>query len=167
MKPSTATYIKDIVWDIRIANPLGDEIKRQVIDIFEGVAEPVFSSTDNGQPTVVVGSPHINTRGLGPDDHIVRSDGSRVDIAGGSDKAAAYGVFSFLEEIGFYFLASRFVKPSEGGLACISSIDRTYRTKNSWRGMFLSFCMVSTSIMSLKDYEILFDNMGNSLYNTF
>ncbi len=159
MKPDTTVYIRDIVWDIRIGSPFGNEIKRQVINIFQGVAEPVFSSSDRDKVTVIIGSPEISVKGMGPDDHIIKTEGSKVHIAGGSDKAAAYGVFSFLEEIGFYFLASSYIKPSDGKLTRIPPINKINKTKNSWRGMFLSFCMVSTSIMSLADYESLLDNM--------
>ncbi|MBN2883184.1 MAG: hypothetical protein JXN10_06620 [Clostridia bacterium] len=159
MKPGITAYINDIVWDIRIDNPMGNEIKRQVVDIFSGVSQPVFSSSDNKGVTVIVGSPDIDIKGLGKDDHIIKTDGKKIHISGGSDRGTAYGIFSFLEEIGFYFLASQCIKPHKGRDTEIPEINKKFTTKNTWRGMFISFCMVSTSIMSLVDYEKLFDNM--------
>jgi len=158
MTRNTVTFIEDLCWDIRIKGSIGKEIRRQVSDILAGVTEPVFS-VDKEKARIIVGSDEIDTDKLGPDDHIVRSIDSNIHIAGKTDKASAYGVFSFLEELGFYFLASETIIPSDGAQTAVPYIDKVYETDNSWRGMFLSFCMVSTSIMSVCDFETLLDNM--------
>ena len=166
--------LKNAAWNICLGDCFADEAKRQLEDIFP--FKPDFTKEHSGKLSIIVGIPgsndmiraacddgSLNLDGFGPDDHIVKtlsvSDGKTIFITGSTQKAALYGIFSFLEELGFYFLASRTIVPENAGLIEIPKIDKTFNTKNKWRGMFVSFCMVSTSIMSTADFAALFDSM--------
>ncbi len=169
-------YLKDAIWQISLGEVLRMEVMRQLINILPGADALKFSNGLLKSPDIIVGTPAgcdeikhavieglVDLNGFGPDDHLLKSiniDGKAcVVIAGLTDRAAVYGIFSFFEEIGFSFLASRTVCPETGLRTLIPEIDIKFATKNKWRGMFVSFCMVSTSIMSLADFSNLFDNM--------
>ncbi len=162
------------VWEICLNTDLKSEAIRQLREILP--FEPIFSNKPSYGLPIIIGTPDsslkiekavlndlISLDGFGPDDHLVKSimlDGVKtIIIAGITPKAALYGIFSFLEELGFYFLASRFIVPEPTTGIEIPELDKSYTSKNKWRGMFVSFCMVSTSIMSLSDFRMLFDNM--------
>lgn len=165
--------LRDAIWELCLDDDIKAEVKRQLLDILP--FEPVFSKNQPDSLSIIVGtietskiirtaveSGVVNLEGFGPDDHIVKSlgdDNKAIVIAGKTQKAALYGVFSFLEELGFYFLASRIIVPEDNRNIMVPRMDKSFKTKNKWRGMFVSFCMVSTSIMSIPDFRRLFDNM--------
>ena len=166
--------LNDAVWNICLGDCFAAEAKRQLDDILP--FSPNFAKEHSGEISIIIGTPDssdmirtacddgsLNLDGFGSVDHIVKtlsiSDKKTIFIVGKTHKAALYGIFSFLEELGFYFLASRTIVPENAELIKISKINKTYKTKNKWRGMFVSFCMVSTSIMSMADFSALFDSM--------
>jgi len=106
---------------------------------------------------------------LGPDDYIIRSDimgGLPVlYIAGLNDRAAMYGLFAFFEALGCRFLLSQDTLPDVNPALVIPRLDITGHTHSSWRAIWLQFCLVSNSIMSLQDYERLFAQMAKMRMN--
>jgi len=166
--------LKDAVWRIMLGEALKDEVLRQLNDIL--AYQPELQGSKTSGIDIFVGTPYgceeikiaanegfIDLNDFGPDDHIVKKAVLRgqacILIAGDTQKAAVYGVFSFLEEIGYSFLASQTITSELGLDTFIPEIDKKYTTVNKWRGLFVSFCMVSTSIMSIEDFCRLFDNM--------
>ena len=116
--------LSDITWNIELPEPYGSRAKLQIQDIFKGICKPVFYNQDSHLQVIVKTidddsfMPENNDIS-GPDDHSIHTidspEGRKILIAGRTAKGALYGIFSFLEEIGFYFLASGF-KPPESGV---------------------------------------------------
>lgn len=61
-----------------------------------------------GRQEVVAVDPEFARQQLGDDGYIIRRDGNRVLIAGGSDRATLYGVYAFLEKLGCRWFAPNF-----------------------------------------------------------
>ena len=104
----------------------------------------------------------IDCSSLGEDDFILKSislDGKKMMvIAGGSETSASYGVFELLERLGFRFLVTGDIYPEDTDLK-IPHLDETVTCTQPWRGFFIAQCITTTSMMSLEDYEQLFDQM--------
>ncbi|MCK5758956.1 MAG: hypothetical protein KAH14_07665 [Clostridiales bacterium] len=166
--------LKDAIWQIMLEDERKDEVVRQLNDILSCYLN--LQEHNQSDADIYIGTPSgckkiqlavdkglIDLNNFGPDDHIIKTvimhDKTCVFISGVTENAAVYGVFSFLEEIGYLFLASQTISPELGIKTVIPEIDKKYSTANKWRGLFVSFCMVSTSIMSLMDFNQLFDNM--------
>lgn len=132
--------------------------------------------------TIVVGSPDdnllirqafdcklIDQDTLGLDDYRILStveEGRDVLlIAGMHDRAALHGLFAFFETLGCRFLLSGDVLPDLDIDLNIPYLDITGHTKCSWRAIWLQFCMVQNSILSLVDYERLFTQMAKMRMN--
>ena len=118
--------LKDARWYIG----LDDDSREKAVKQLDAIMPINVTYTDkiSGSLTIVVGSPEtcseikkacgngiINLSGCGIDDHIVKSaemNGKKcIIIVGTNPKAAIYGIFSFLERLGFYFLASGTIIP--------------------------------------------------------
>lgn len=166
--------LKDAVWRIMLKDVLKNEVIQQLQNIFTWL--PSLDTTEKSTIDIFVGTPNscksikrainekmLNLDDFGEDDHIIKTitldERQCILITAITEKAAVYGIFSFLEEIGYLFLASQTISPKTGPNTIIPNINRTFTTTNKWRGMFVSFCMVSTSIMSIQDFCDLFDNM--------
>ncbi len=132
--------------------------------------------------TIAVGSPESNSLVrdsgmaemgkdfcLGPDDYIIRSSSLKgkpvLYIAGKNERAAMYGLFAFLEALGCRFLVSRDVVPEPDPGIEVPLLNITGKTLNPWRAVWLQFCFVGNSIMSVSDYERLFNQMAKMRMN--
>lgn len=140
------------------------------------------SSAIDAPFSIVVGTPathavirravergQISLDSLGEDDYrileIAVDAKTALLVAGRNDRAAMYGLFGFFEALGCRFLLSRDVLPDVNPDLAIPPLDITGRTHCSWRGLFLQFCFVGNSIMSLCDYERLFGQMAKMRMN--
>ncbi len=146
-------------------------------------ASPRFSTRLEGVLSIVVGSPQsnrfvreaverrlIDLDALGPDDFLLKQaaldDSSVLLVAGGNARAAMYGVFELFEQLGCTFLISRDVVPETDSRLTIPSLDLVRRTDCSWRGVwFGGYCFATNSMMSLPDYEAMFDQMAKMKMN--
>lgn len=86
-------------------------------------------------------------------------------IAGRNPRATMYGVFDFFEQLGCRFLISRDVIPDTKKDLIIPHLDVLRHTDNTWRGCAICYCFVGSSLMSLPDYERLFDQMAKMRMN--
>lgn len=124
-------------------------------------AEIVVASPPGRAAAAGDGSPGSDEP-LGVDDYALATigtgDGEHVLVTGGSDRAAAYGAFDLLERVGFRFLVSGDVPP-EQPVAPLPPLQETVRCANSIRAVWISHCVTTTSMLSLPDYEALFDQM--------
>jgi len=143
---------------------------------------PRTSATPDGPFSIAVGAPathavirrfaesgQVSLDGLGEDDYRISevTVGAKtvVLIAGRNDRAAMYGLFGFFEALGCRFLLSGDVMPDVNPDLTVPVLDLTGRTGCSWRGIWLQFCFVGNSIMSLCDYERLFCQLAKMRMN--
>ncbi len=166
-------------------DPLSVWVKQQVATLVEklcGVGPGQPTSLVSGL-TIVVGTAgnnrliaHANERGLiaisrlGRDDYIIKRttmDGKPLlIITGDNERAAMYGVFAFFEKLGCRFLISGDVLPEMNPKMPIPALNLLAHTDNSWRGLLWGgFCFPTNSIMSIVDYEHLFDQMAKMRLN--
>lgn len=106
---------------------------------------------------------------LGEDDYLLKQTklaGRPVlIIAGRNPRAAMYGVFDFFEQLGCRFLISRDVVPETRRDLTIPPLDVLRRTDNTWRGLGIPYCVAMTSLLSVPDYQALFDQMAKMRMN--
>lgn len=150
---------------LSLASRLTGEQPRQSESLRSGAGIVVGTPGDNTWIARANEEGLIDLASLGPDDHITKSvtlDGTRVVvIAGQTDRAAMYGVFTFFEQLGCRCLLSRDVLPEPNPGLAVPDLDLVRSTANTWRGvMWGGFCFPTNSIMSLSDYEALFDQMA-------
>jgi len=106
----------------------------------------------------------IDLTTLGEDGFILKQtvlDGATVLlIAGCSPRGAAYGVCELFERLGCTFVISGDHLPPCDPEMPLPSLDVAKRTACSWRGIFFGgYCFTTNSMMSLPDYETMFDQM--------
>lgn len=120
----------------------------------------VFVTTDENNPLIKEYFP--NGAILGKDDywlHTITIHNKIILIVYGTNNTAiSYGIYEFLEEAGFFFLPSKETYQDKNNDKILFN-NKLYKTVNPYRGMFFSFCMVATSIMSVTDFSQLFDRM--------
>lgn len=107
----------------------------------------------------------MNVNTLGQDDYQIRSaslDGqAAVLIAGRNDRAAMYGLYAFLEQLGCRFLFSGDVLPDYNPDLAISPLDITGHTDCPWRGTWLGCSFTTIAMMSLVDVVQISHQTGN------
>lgn len=112
----------------------------------------------------------IEMEALGPDDFLLKrtalDDADVLVVAGRNTRAAMYGVFELFEQLGCTFLISRDALPeTEPGLT-VPSLDMVRQTDCSWRGvLYGGYCFTTNSMMSLRDYKAMFDQMAKMKMN--
>ena len=106
---------------------------------------------------------------LATDDYYLKQaslDGKPVlIIAGKNSRAAMFGVFDFFEQLGCRFLIIRDVIPETRSDLAIPHLEVLRHTDNTWRGCAICFCFVGSSLLSLPDYQALFDQMAKMRMN--
>jgi len=136
----------------------------------------------SGSPCILVGTPEnnrfvkqaaaegrIDIARLATDDYYLKQtslEGQPVlIIAGKNPRAAMFGVFDFFEQLGCRFLISRDVVPEIRHDLIIPHLDVLRHTDNTWRGLGISYCFATTSLLSVPDYQALFDQMAKMRMN--
>jgi len=156
----------------------------QTVNLVEQLTsvKPKISTVIDGTGGIIVGSPGNNSLirqaelpelgddgSLGLDDYVIRSavaDGkSVIYIAGKNDRAAMFGLFAFFEVLGCKFLLSRDVLPATNPELKIPAMDIIGRTECQWRGVWIGSCFATISLMSLEDYQRMFDQLAKMRMN--
>jgi len=128
---------------------------------------PRFSDTPGAgrRPTIIVA---IEDRLTGDDYRIAVHDspgGAQLHITGAHARAASYGVFDLFETMGCRFLISGDLCPDTIRGVAVPRIEKTGHTDAGWRGIWFQYCFATNSIMSLCDYEAMFDQMAKMRLN--
>lgn len=110
---------------------------------------------------------------LSGDDFVVKSirleNRDVIVVTSRTIQGATYGVFELFEQAGCRYLISRDVIPRGAASADSSGTfrieDYEGRTDCAWRGIWFQYCFATNSIMSLSDYEAMFDQMAKMRLN--
>lgn len=149
----------------------GRWLTEAVADIAAGISAPGIRISEKAEDAdVIVTSTRAGTsrNDLGPDDFIIQptadSGRQQISIIGGSDRGASYGVFELLETLGCRFLISGDILPDDPSPE-IPALDVQVTCPSPVRSIWISHCITTTSMMSLVDYEALFDQMAKMRLN--
>ena len=154
---------------------------RKIVAKLTGTQLSVGTKTSSGF-NIVVGSPDSNPivkqavkddlldiSDLGRDDYLLQQhqvDGKRVlFITGENETACMYGLFAFFETLGCYFLISKDIYPPKNPQLVVPELNITGITKSSWRGQFVANCGTPSALMSIEDYEKMFNQMAKLRFN--
>lgn len=111
----------------------------------------------------------LDLAGLAQDDYYLKQtalgDKPVLLIAGANPRAAMYGVFDLFERLGCRFLISRDVIPTADPDLAMPRLDILRHTDNTWRGLGFQYCFATNSMMSLPDYQAMFDQMAKMRMN--
>lgn len=177
--------LADSVWNFGDAkDTISLWVKDQAVELIEKLCgrQPKITNDLTGSLCVLVGTVDnnrfveqaateglIDVSSLATDDYYIKQatiDGKPVLlIAGKNPRAAMYGVFDFFEQLGCRFLISRDVVPETLTDLTIPKPDILRHTDNTWRGLGFQYCFATNCMMSLPDYQAMFDQMAKMRMN--
>ncbi|MBT3274774.1 MAG: hypothetical protein HN368_16580 [Spirochaetales bacterium] len=179
-------YLKNAVWIPPTGdNPLTTWVKNQISIIssalcgetpkFQAAGSPgeffiIFGcSLNNPLMAEEANTGSVNISGLNPEEFALswgEIDGKPALYIEGVDPAGAvYGVFHFFKSLGCSFDISGDRYPATNEDMPVTRIRTRGTTANTWRGIYFQYCFATNSLMSLRDYELMFDQMAKMRLN--
>jgi hypothetical protein len=144
------------------------DIRRATDSMPEGFVVVVGCRENNPLIARAISVSAVEVGALGEEGYELRWEKEReiLYIVGADRKGAVYGVFAFFETIGCRFEISEDCLPEPADSLPIPRTDVKGTTLASWRGIYFQYCFPTNSLMSLRDYESMFDQMAKMRLNT-
>ncbi len=179
-------YLENAVWvQPDITDPFTTWAIGQITLICEGLCgqKPAVAETagsagfciifgcpeNNRHITEAVRSGSVDIGGLSTEGYVItwKNQESRVSlyIAGNDPAGAVYGVFALFKSLGCCFDISGDRLPEKADSMPVPRKEERGSTLNAWRGVYFQYCFATNSIMSLVDYERMFNQMAKMRMN--